>query len=151
MPLLDAKGLVTGATADATEFVELHQLDTALEDRGPGDRFGVRVPCDADGEALAREAAQAGLIVIEVPQTGDGRVFSLAATLRERGWRGTIRAVGPLIPDQFAFALSCGIDQVEISEEQFARQPLDQWLAAADTITRTYVGRDGIFAKRSAA
>ncbi|MCV0382727.1 MAG: DUF934 domain-containing protein [Erythrobacter sp.] len=147
MPLLDAKGLTT----DTTELVALDELETARDGRGPGDRFGVTVPCDADGEELARQAPGAELIAIEVPKTGDGRVFSLAATLRERGFGGTIRAVGPLIPDQFAFALSCGIDQVEISEEQFARQPLDQWLAAAETITRTYVGPDGIFARRSAA
>ncbi|GMM92162.1 DUF934 domain-containing protein [Qipengyuania sp. MTN3-11] len=147
MPLLDKGGLAT----DATEFVDLDALEEEQADRGPGDRFGVRVPCDVDGEELARRAGSAGAIAIEVPRTGDGRVFSLAATLRERGYHGIIRAVGPLIPDQFAFALACGIDQVEITDEQLARQPLDQWLASAGTISRTYVGSDGIFARRSAA
>ena len=147
MPLLDAKGLaVDGAT-----LVELETLDDALENRGPGDRIGVTVPAEADGEALAREAARADIIAITIEKTGNGRVFSLAETLRERGYRGTIRAVGPLIPDQFRFAIDCGIDQVEITEEHLARQPVEQWQAAASTITRTYVGPDGIFARRAAA
>lgn len=145
MPLLDAGGLRT----DTVTFVDLEKLDDALASRGPRDRIGIAVPAEADGEALARVAARADLIAIVIEKTGNGRVFSLAETLRERGYRGTIRAVGPLIPDQFRFALDCGIDQVEITEEHLARQPLEQWQAAAQTITRTYVGPDGIFARRA--
>ncbi|WP_370177096.1 DUF934 domain-containing protein [Alteriqipengyuania sp.] len=147
MPLLDAKGL----TQDEATFVELDALDSVLCDRGPGDRIGVQVPAEADGESLARGASRADLIAITFEKTGNGRIFSLAETLRQRGYRGTIRVVGPLIPDQFAFALACGIDQVEITEEHLARQPLEQWRAAAATITRTYVGPDGIFARRAQA
>lgn len=147
MPLLEAKGLAI----DAATFVELEALDETLSGRGPGDRIGVTVPAEADGEALARDAAAADVIAITIEKTGNGRVFTLAETLRERGYRGTIRAVGPLIPDQFRFALDCGIDQVEITEDHLDRQPVDQWQAAAATISRTYVGPDGIFAKRAAA
>lgn len=147
MPLLDAGGLAV----DTATFTELEELDRALAARGPRDRIAVRVPAEADGEALARDAAQADLIAITIEKTGNGRVFSLAETLRERGYRGTIRAVGPLIPDQFRFALDCGIDQVEITEEQLDRQPVEQWQAAAQSITRTYVGPEGIFAQRARA
>ena len=147
MPLLDTKGLIT----DDTTFGEIDALDQALDNRNPGERIGVSVPAEADGETLARDAQRADIIAIAFEKTGNGRIFSLAETLRQRGYRGTIRVVGPLIPDQFAFALACGIDQVEITEEHLARQPLEQWRAAADSITRTYVGPEGIFAQRAKA
>ena len=127
MPLLDRSGLVRDAV-----------------------QAGAVVPCDAAADAVLREAEGVGCLAITVPATGDGRVFSLAAMLRERGWTGTIRAVGPLIPDQFAFALACGIDQVEITDEHLGRQPVGQWLAALDVVSRAYVGTDGIFARRAA-
>ncbi len=145
MPLLDAKGL----TIDDAILVEIGALDSTLDNRGPGDRIGVSVPAEADGAIVARDAERADLIAITFEKTGNGRIFSLAETLRQRGYRGTIRVVGPLIPDQFAFALACGIDQIEITEEHLARQPLHQWLAAADSISRTYVGPEGIFARRA--
>ena len=147
MPLLDAQGL----TVEDVTFADLETLAGALDARGRKGRVGIAVTCDVDGDTLAREAAQADAIAISVPATGDGRVFSLAATLRERGYRGVIRAVGPMIPDQFAFALACGVDQIEIADEQLARQPLDQWLAAKQSISRTYVGAEGIFARRGEA
>jgi len=39
----------------------------------------------------------------------------------------TIRAQGPLISDQFRYALSCGFDEVEIDAEIAARQPESHW------------------------
>ena len=147
MPLLDASGLIE----DRARIFERDAFAAGIADSPAGERIGIAVASDADGEALACEAGKAALIAIRVDRTGDGRVFSLARTLRQQGYAGTIRAVGPLIPDQFRFALDCGIDQIEIDAEQLQRQPVEQWLLAADTVTRTYVGSDGIFARRAAA
>ena len=45
----------------------------------------------------------------------DGRGFTLARTLRERhDYRGEIRAVGHILPDQYLFLLRCGVDTVAL-------------------------------------
>lgn len=75
---------------------------------------------------------------IDFPAYADGRGFTLAKRLRLLGFAGRLRAVGPLIPDQFAEALDVGFDEVEISAEQLRRQPLEQWLAALKTFSQTY-------------
>ena len=49
-----------------------------------------------------------------------------------------LRAVGPLFADQFAYALACGFDEVELPDATVARQPVAQWLAALDRVTLSY-------------
>ena len=68
----------------------------------------------------------------------DGRGFSLARQIRRAGFAGEIRASGPLIADQFAYALSCGFDTIELPEANAARQPVPQWLHARDSFSATY-------------
>lgn len=96
----------------------------------------------------------ADAIAIAFPAFTDGRGFSLAAALRSAGYAGRLRASGELIPEQFPFALDCGFDEVEISDERFARQPIEQWLAALDAVDAAYQPNDrvaDIFARRRAA
>ncbi|MGL5447617.1 MAG: DUF934 domain-containing protein, partial [Rhabdaerophilum sp.] len=78
------------------------------------------------------------LIAIAFPSFSDGRGFSIAKSLRHAGYRGTLRAVGPLISDQFAYALACGFDEVELPEAVASRQPIAHWLAAARAFRATY-------------
>ena len=75
------------------------------------------------------------LVSIEFPSFADGRGFSLARGLRRRGYRGILRAFGPLIADQMRHALGCGFGEVETSETVIARQPISQWSAALQAIT----------------
>jgi len=57
--------------------------------------------------------------VIEFPAFGDGRGFSLAVRLRKDfGFKGEIRATGPVIPDQALFLLRAGFDTVEVAAER---------------------------------
>ncbi|SMO77111.1 DUF934 domain-containing protein [Paracoccus laeviglucosivorans] len=72
------------------------------------------------------------LIAVEFPSFGDGRGFTLARLLREKGFSGRLRAVGGLIADQYAMARRVGFDEVRISAALAARQPQDQWLYRAD-------------------
>ncbi|MEO9787281.1 MAG: DUF934 domain-containing protein, partial [Aurantimonas coralicida] len=85
----------------------------------------------------------------------DGRGFSLAKRLRRAGFEGTLRASGPLIADQFADALACGFDEVELPETMANRQPVQQWMEAKDTMSRHYQNGYGddrsILRKRLAA
>ena len=78
------------------------------------------------------------LVSISFPSPADGRGFSLAKQLRARGYTGTLRAFGPLIADQFGFALSCGFDEVEVPADLAARQPEAQWLTFARDASLAY-------------
>ncbi len=72
------------------------------------------------------------LIAVDFPSMTDGRGFTLARLLREKGYQGRLRAVGGLIADQYAMARRVGFDEVRISAALAARQPQDQWLFRAD-------------------
>lgn len=80
----------------------------------------------------------AELIAISFSAYADGRGFSLARRLRQRGYTGSLRAVGPLIADQFAYALACGFDELELPEAHAARQPESHWKTAARAFSATY-------------
>lgn len=129
MPLLDASGLIDGPATETLLPNTTRVADLTL-----------------DG---------ATLLAVEFPGFGDGRGFSIAQELRAAGYRGRLRASGQLLPDQFAYALDCGFDEVEIDAERLARQPVEQWLAALAVIPVSYhqSGRLGpsIFARRAAA
>ena len=165
MPLLDRSGLIPDpftrpdSSADndpaaAAIIVPLVDLDAALAARPAGQRIGVDVPNTAVPTSIPTQAG-IDLIAVAFPKFADGRGFSIANALRETGYTGTLRATGALLPDQFAFALQCGFDQVEIDDARLARQPLDQWLAAPGDVTLSYQsspdGTPSIFARRSEA
>lgn len=108
----------------------LEQLDAALAARRTGELVGVELPNTADPATLVARFETLALIAVVFPAFTDGRGFSLARALRRLGYAGRLRAVGPLIADQFGHALACGFDEVEIPDALAARQPVGQWLAA---------------------
>lgn len=120
-----------------------------------GDGVALAVPNTQDPRALLELQDRLDLIAIPFPKFNDGRGFSIARTLRAQGYKGILRATGTLIPDEFAFALECGFDEIELSDEQAARQPIEQWLHALTLIGASYQdGQDGtvsIFKRRRAA
>ena len=159
MPLLDRTGLKSDLfTRDdpgaAAIIVPLDSLDETLSNRASGQRIGVEIPNTAVPYDLPTQAG-IDLIAVLFPKYGDGRGFSIGHALREQGFTGTLRATGHLVPDQFAFALQCGFDEVEIDEARLARQPVKQWLDALGDVTLSYQdnvdGVPSIFARRAAA
>lgn len=72
------------------------------------------------------------LLAVDFPSFSDGRGFTLARLLREKGYQGRLRAVGGLIADQYAMARRVGFDEVRIPAALAARQPQEQWLYRAD-------------------
>jgi len=120
-----------------------------------GDGVALAIPNNQDPRALLPLQDRLDLIAIPFPKFSDGRGFSIARALRAQGYKGILRATGALIPDQFAFALHCGFDEVEIDDVQAARQPIGQWLHALALIGDVYQdGPDGsvsIFRRRRQA
>ncbi|MCB1535298.1 MAG: DUF934 domain-containing protein [Rhodoblastus sp.] len=101
-------------------------------------QVGVEVSNVASVEELARYFDDLALIAIVFPAYSDGRGFTLARRLRNAGFRGVLRAVGPLIADQFAHALACGFDEIEAPESIVDRQPFEQWRRAGASISLPY-------------
>ncbi len=99
---------------------------------------GIDVPNTVNIAELTPYFSQLALISINFPSFSDGRGFSIARALSNAGFTGEIRAFGPLIADQYAFALSCGFDTIEIPETLAERQPEEQWKAAFASISNSY-------------
>ena len=81
------------------------------------------------------------LIRISFPAFSDGRAFTIARRLRMAGYAGELRAMGPVIADQYAMARRVGFDTVEIPDDLAARQPQDQWIFRADWQAHDYQSR----------
>jgi uncharacterized protein (DUF934 family) len=120
-----------------------------------GDGEAVIIPNTFHAADLLPVQDRVALVAIEFPKFNDGRGFSIAKSLRALGYRGKLRATGALIPDQFAFALHVGFDEVEISDIQAERQPIEQWLQALTLIRDSYQqdagGAASILERRRAA
>ena len=94
-----------------------------------------------DPAALKDHLAALHLIRISFPAFSDGRAFTIARRLRMMGYAGELRALGPVIADQYAMARRVGFDSVEIPDELAARQPQEQWLFRADWQSHDYLSR----------
>lgn len=108
-----------------------------------GHAVGAEVANNAAPSALEAWLGKLSLIAIAFPKHADGRGFTLAQRLRRLGFAGELRAVGHLIPDQYALALSCGFDSVEISPALAERQPEAHWREAEHAMTLAYQRQAG--------
>jgi uncharacterized protein (DUF934 family) len=66
------------------------------------------------------------LIAIHFTNFMDGRAFSYARELRERGYKGELRATGNFISDQLHYLQRCGFDSFEFAEDINLEQALLQ-------------------------
>lgn len=123
----------------------LVSLERAVRELGQllvrAEGFGVRVPGDVEPEAivdaLGGSLDRVALIAITVPKSTDGRHFSLARLLRECfGFRGELRAVGDVLPDQLFYMHRCGYTAFELR----ADKSLATGLRALQAFTVTYQG-----------
>lgn len=143
-----------GASLDnvARPLVPYEALPAALASYAADEPLGVAIPNTASADALKPHLPRLALIAVAFPSFSDGRGFSLAKALRREGFAGRLRAVGPLIPDQFAYALACGFDEVELPQTSSVRQPPEQWLEAAawrgDAYQRGYRREGSILDRR---
>jgi uncharacterized protein (DUF934 family) len=94
-----------------------------------------------DPTALAGHLGALHLICVAFPAFSDGRAFTIARRLRMMGYAGRLRAVGPVIADQYTMVRRVGFDEVEIPDDLAARQPEAQWLFRADWQAHDYQSR----------
>lgn len=146
MPIVTDEGFHADEWARAGEtlswragmIVPLDVAGCALEAIGDEGTIGIEIVSGDDLDAALSHGARVGLIAVRFEKFADGRFFSLGRRLRDAGFKGRLRAVGPLLPDQYAFARSCGFDEAEISEAHAAKKPEPQWRVAAESMGVSY-------------
>lgn len=101
-----------------------------LEGPEPGAGVSLDLPNASDALPLVPFFGDLAMIRIAFPAMGDGRGFSMARRLRDLGYRGRLRAFGPLVPDQVRAAFRVGFDEIELPSEHAARSPAERWRPA---------------------
>ncbi len=74
------------------------------------------------------------LIAINFPAFMDGRGFSYARELRERGFSGELRATGHFIRDQLTYLARCGFNAFDMADES----ELEEALGSLADFTEAY-------------
>ncbi|MCL6285569.1 DUF934 domain-containing protein [Ruegeria sp. 2012CJ41-6] len=110
-------------------------------DDAANDVVALDVASDTDPDELAERLGCAKMVRVDFPSFADGRGFTIARTLRLKGYTGRLRAKGHVLADQYAMARRSGFDEVEIDHALAKRQPEDQWLARADWQDHNYQSR----------
>lgn len=147
MPLRDANGLTPDlwvrlgdgliAPKGAKVIVPLARLREEGFPEAAG-AVGVHVPSDTDARTLTAFLPRLSLVSVAFPSFADGRGFSIARRLRRLGFRGELRAAGPVIADQYPMLLAVGFDTIEIPEAMADRQKEADWQEARDSVSLTY-------------
>ena len=79
--------------------------------------LGVLWPNDRRIAELAPWLGHLALVALQFPKFRDGRAYSQARLLRETyGFRGTRRATGDVLRDQFHFLIRAGFDSFEVKK-----------------------------------
>ncbi len=79
--------------------------------------LGVLWPNDRRVAELEPWLGHLALIALVFPKFRDGRAYSQARLLRETyGFRGTLRATGDVLRDQFQFLVRAGFDSFEVKK-----------------------------------
>lgn len=125
-----------GHVSTAFDYEDLPDVEGFLSsNRGTA----VRLPADIDLSRITIQLPQIETILVEFTSFADGRGFSIARQLRKtHDYKGLLIADGPLVPDQYVFALQCGFDAVKVDEATFDRQSESDWFNAMDAFELTY-------------
>ncbi len=93
---------------------------------GSDKSVGVEVATDTELDQLTSFIDRLGLISIRFDSFKDGRGFSLARRLRERGqFAGELRATGDILPDQIHFFVRVGFSTFELPSDISAERVTD--------------------------
>lgn len=132
MPRLIKQGQITSdtwlpAAADAAMAGE-SQLPTLQQWLALAEEHGSAVQIEpGDGvDALLPALDSLALVAVNFPLFTDGRGFSYARELRQRGYQGELRAVGEFLPDQLHYLRRCGFDAFQFADESRLEEGLRQ-------------------------
>jgi uncharacterized protein (DUF934 family) len=128
MPLIERGRIVADAwqavaddeplPADRPALISAERLLALPEDAGRTAPLGVIWPNARPVSELAPHLGRLALVALVFPTFRDGRAYSQARLLRERyGFRGTLRATGQVLRDQFRFLVRVGFDALEARKE----------------------------------
>jgi uncharacterized protein (DUF934 family) len=107
-PIPDRVPVLVSAKRFLAEAKELISRDGSL---------GVLWPNDRRVAELEPWLGHLALIALNFPKFRDGRAYSQARLLREQfGFRGTLRATGDVLRDQFHFLVRAGFDSFEVKK-----------------------------------
>jgi len=99
------------------------------------------LPSDYDLAASGIDIDRIMGIRVAFPVFTNGRGFSLARSLRISGYSARLRAVGEILPDQYAMMRRVGFDEIELTDEQAAKYPEEQWLMRTNWTLHDYQQR----------
>jgi uncharacterized protein (DUF934 family) len=107
-PIPDRVPVIVPANRLLADADELTRRDGSL---------GVLWPNDRRVAELEPWLGHLALIALVFPKFRDGRAYSQARLLRETyGFRGTLRATGDVLRDQFHFLVRAGFDSFEVKK-----------------------------------
>ena len=112
-PIPEGVPVILPANRFLADAAELVQREGAL---------GVLWPNDRRVAELAPWLGHLALVALHFPKFRDGRAYSQARLLRETyGFRGTLRATGDVLRDQFHFLARAGFDSFEVKKPADAK------------------------------
>ena len=112
-PIPDRVPVIVAASRLLADAHELVRRDGSL---------GVLWPNDRRVAELEPWLGHLALIALVFPKFRDGRAYSQARLLRETyGFRGTLRATGDVLRDQFNFLVRAGFDSFEVKKPADAK------------------------------
>jgi uncharacterized protein (DUF934 family) len=107
-PIPDRVAVIVSAKRFLAQASDLIRRDGSL---------GVSWPNDRRVAELEPWLGHLALITLTFPKFRDGRAYSQARLLRDQyGFRGTLRAVGDVLRDQFHFLVRAGFDSFEVKK-----------------------------------
>jgi len=119
-----------GALAAAGQICTLPQWQQLVDKNGSA----VQLEAGQEPVPLFPFLGEIQLVAINFPVFTDGRGFSYARDLRERGYRGELRACGHFIRDQLTYLHRCGFDAYQMADES----GLDAALASFSDFSEHY-------------
>ncbi len=111
-------------------LLSLEELNAGVD----GNYLGLVLQPGEDPTQIEVELSRLALIAINFPVLTDGRGFSYARALRERGYGGEIRATGAFTRDQLFYLKRCGFNAFQLADES----QLEQSLASLDDFSEVY-------------
>jgi uncharacterized protein (DUF934 family) len=97
-------------------LLDLDAFNERAERGEPLNAVGVILEPDQPPSELTGDLNRIPLIAINFPLFTDGRGFSYARELRERGYSGELRAVGAFLRDQLFYLSRCGFNAFDFAE-----------------------------------